>query len=171
MRRKIFGMICVPLDRNAKARLLHRARCLMRATEKGRHYGPVTAKAYAVFAALLMRFHNGQSGRCFPSYDAISEAAGCCRASVAPSLQALEAAGLLGVCNRLMRVRWKDEASLAWRARVMRTSNCYVFAGGEPSKAKLPSGTGNQVLNPDLFVALDRLQGALRGRAAAPVRA
>jgi hypothetical protein len=54
MRRKIFGMICVPLDRNAKARLLHRARCLMRATEKGRHYRAVTAKAYAIFAALLM---------------------------------------------------------------------------------------------------------------------
>ena len=33
-------------------------RALMRATEKGRHYGPVTAKAYAVFAALLMGFHN-----------------------------------------------------------------------------------------------------------------
>jgi hypothetical protein len=58
MRKKIFGMLAVPLDRNAKARLLHRARALMRATEKGRAYGPVTAKAYAVFATLLMQFHN-----------------------------------------------------------------------------------------------------------------
>jgi hypothetical protein len=60
-------MICVSLDRNEKARLLHRARALMRATEKGRHYGVVTAKAYA-------GFHNAKSGRCFPSYDAIAEA-------------------------------------------------------------------------------------------------
>ena len=41
------------------------------------------------------------------------------------SLAALEAAGLLGVANRLLRVRWKDEAAFAWRIRVMRTSNCY----------------------------------------------
>jgi hypothetical protein len=34
MRRKIFGMIAVPLDRNEKARLLHRARALMRAKRR-----------------------------------------------------------------------------------------------------------------------------------------
>jgi hypothetical protein len=96
-------MIAVPLDRNEKARLLHRARCLMRATEKGRHYGQVTAKAYAIFAALLMQFHNCRDGRCFPAYEAIAEAAVACRRT------ALEAAGLLGVCNRLVRVRWRDE--------------------------------------------------------------
>jgi hypothetical protein len=62
------------------------------------------------------------SGRCFPSYDRIAEAAGCCRQTVA-----LEAAGLLAVANRLLRVRWKDEFALAWRVRVMRTSNCYTF--------------------------------------------
>ena len=82
-RQKIFGMVAVPIDRNAKARLLHRARCLMARTEKGKHYGEITAKCYAVFAALLMGFHNGGSGRCFPAYDALAEAAGCCRASVA----------------------------------------------------------------------------------------
>jgi Helix-turn-helix domain len=104
VRKKIFGMIAVPLDRNEKAKLLFRARCLMRATEKGRAYGPVSAKAYAVFAALLMGFHNCRDGRCFPSYDRICEAAGCCRQTVAASLAALEAAGLLGVCNRLVGV-------------------------------------------------------------------
>jgi hypothetical protein len=40
VRRKIFGMLTMPLDRNAKARLLHRARCLMRASD-----GPITATA------------------------------------------------------------------------------------------------------------------------------
>jgi hypothetical protein len=63
-RQKIFGMVCVPLDRNQKAKLMHRARCLMRATEKGRHYGPITAKCYAVLCALLIGFHNNATGRC-----------------------------------------------------------------------------------------------------------
>jgi hypothetical protein len=181
MRQKIFGMICVPLDRNAKARLLHRARALMRATEQGRHYGAVTAKCYAVYAALLMGFHNNGSGRCFPSYDAIAEAAGCCRRTVAMAIYALEAAGLLSVANRLVRVKWRDELALVWRTRVMRTSNCYAFPieGSKsqaatsigPSKGNLPSGTGTQVFNSELFASLDRLKGALRGRAEPSVRA
>jgi hypothetical protein len=37
-----------------------------------------------VFAALLMGFHNGRDGRCFPSYDRICAAAGCCRQTVPP---------------------------------------------------------------------------------------
>jgi Helix-turn-helix domain len=173
MRRKIFGMIAVPLDRNEKARLLHRARAMMRATEKGRAYGQVTAKAYAVFCALLMGFHNAASGRCFPSYDRLQEAAGCCRQTVAASLAALEAAGLLGVCNRLVRVRWKDELAMATRTRVMRTSNCYAFpaTATEPSKSSFPTGTGIQVFNSDLFAALDRLKrGIRRGQAQDPDR-
>ena len=57
-RRKIFGMIAVPLDRNDKARLLFRARALMRATEKGKAYGAVSAKAYGVLCALLMQLRS-----------------------------------------------------------------------------------------------------------------
>jgi hypothetical protein len=169
MRQKIFGMIAVPLDRNEKARLLHRARAMMRATEKGRHYGAVSAKAYAVFAAILMQFHNCKSGRAFPSYNRLQEAVGCCRQTVAASIAALEAAGLLGVCNRLVRVRWRDELALVTRTRVMRTSNCYTFpsaATARSSESKLQAGTGIQVLPDLLSGALDRLQGAFRGRKA-----
>lgn len=169
MRRKIFGMIAIPLDRNEKARLLHRARALMRATEKGRAYGAVSAKAYAIFAALLMGFHNSGTGRCFPSYEAIQEAAGCCRQTVAMSLAALEAAGLLSVCNRLLRVRYRDEQALTARTRVVRTSNCYAFpstrASPEPSKSTFQGGTGTQFSNLPLAEALDRLQRGLRGAA------
>jgi hypothetical protein len=57
-------------------------RALMRRTEPGRAYGQITAKTLAVLQALLWGFHNAHSGRCFPSYEAISERAGCCRASV-----------------------------------------------------------------------------------------
>jgi len=139
----------------------------MRATEKGKAYGQITAKAYAVFAALLMGFHNAKTGRCFPSYTALQEAAGCCRATVAA--YPLEAAGLLSVCNRLQRVRWKDEAALTMRVRVLRTSNCYSFPStgaprpAEPSEFNSPTGTRIQVSNLPLFAALDRLQRGLRG--------
>jgi hypothetical protein len=165
MRRKIFGMAAVPLDRNEKVRLLHRARAIMRPVEKGAHYGAVSAKTYAVLCALLMGFHNAKSGRCFPSYKAISEAAGCCERTVAAALAALEESGLLTICNRLVRVRWKDELSLAWRTRICRTSNCYTFPGGtaQSSNGNLPRGTGTQVLNSELSDALNRLQGGIRG--------
>jgi hypothetical protein len=166
-RKKCFGLPAAPLDRNQKARLLWRARALMRSTAKGKHYGDITAKAYAIYAALLMGFHNCGTGRCFPSYDRLAEAAGCCRASVAPALEALERCGLLTVWNRLVRVKWRDPLALATRVRVMRTSNGYMFPGLEPSKAKLPSGTGNQVLDSGLFAALNRLQ---KGVGAAPRR-
>jgi hypothetical protein len=168
-REKLFGQgRSVPLDRNVKARLLHRARAMMRPVEKGAHYGQVSAKAYAVFCALLLQFHNCGSGRCFPSYKAISNAAGCCERTVAAALAALEESGLLTVCNRLVRVRWKDELSLAWRTQVCRTSNCYSFPGAaaQSSNGNLPRGTGTQVLNPSLSDALNRLQEAYEGRKA-----
>jgi hypothetical protein len=74
---------------------------LMRATEKGKAYGPITAKAYAVLSALLIGFHNNESGRCFPSYDRICEAAGCCRQTVARAGQACKAPGLARRENEL----------------------------------------------------------------------
>jgi hypothetical protein len=52
------------------------ARVLMRATEP-RNYGKITAKHFEVLRALLWDFHNAISGLCFPSYEAISEKAGC----------------------------------------------------------------------------------------------
>jgi hypothetical protein len=55
------------LDRNAKVRIMHWARCLARRTEKGKASGQVTAKAVAVLEALLWGFHNAKSGVCFPS--------------------------------------------------------------------------------------------------------
>lgn len=67
-REKMFGLGRPrALDRNAKVRIMHWARCLSRRTEKGRAYGVVTAKALAVLEALLWGFHNAKSGLCFPS--------------------------------------------------------------------------------------------------------
>ena len=73
-REKVFGDgLPWPLDRNAKVRVMTRARALMRRTERGKHYGIVTAKALAVLEALLWGFHNARSGLCFPSYEKIAE--------------------------------------------------------------------------------------------------
>ena len=45
-REKVFGLAAGrPLDREAKVRIMTRARGLLRATEPGKHYGPLTAKA------------------------------------------------------------------------------------------------------------------------------
>ena len=94
-----------PLDRNAKARIMILARALMRRTEKGKAYGPITAKALAVLEALLWGFHNARSGLCFPSYETIAARAGCARSTVAEAIKALEEAGLLTWVNRIKRVR------------------------------------------------------------------
>jgi hypothetical protein len=142
------------LDRNAKARIMHWARCLSRRTEKGRAYGEITAKALAVLEALLWAFHNARSGLCFPSYERIAEAASCARSTVAEAIKALEDAGVLSWVQRIKRIR---EAApdlfdgQGWRWRVIRTSNAYNFrdpkgAAGphDPSKSEKPTGTANQ---------------------------
>ena len=82
--------------------------------------------------ALLWGFHNAASGKCFPSYEAIAERASCARSAVAEAIRALERAGILTWCNRLKRVREYVLVlfgkTSAWRWRVVRTSNGYVFS-------------------------------------------
>jgi hypothetical protein len=174
-REKLFGIgRCRPMDREAKCRVMHLARCLMRRTEKGRAYGQIGAKAFAVLQTLLWCHHNAKSGRCYPSYQTIAEAAGCARSTVAEAINSLEAAGLLTWVNRLRRVRqWSNELG-APVTLVLRASNAYRFADpkGPPDtaqtpKSEKPTGTKNQGLNPDLLAALDHLKrGLARGASA-----
>jgi hypothetical protein len=159
-REKVFGFGRPrALDRNAKVRIMHWARCLSRKTEKGKAYGVVTAKALAVLEALLWAFHNAKSGLCFPSYETIAEAAGCARSSIAGALHALEDCGILSWVNRIKRVREPCPDLLGadgWRWRVLRTSNAYHFhdpGAPEPSKANFQAGTPNQDFFPSLVAA------------------
>jgi hypothetical protein len=184
-REKMFGEGRVlPLDRNAKARIMVLARALMRRTEKGKHYGIVSAKFLAVLNALLWGFHNAASGRCFPSYEAIAEKADCARSTVYEAIHALERAGVLSWVNRIVRVReWGPDlfgrAQNRWR--VIRTSNAYTFNDPrpctkppDPSKSEFPTGTEGQefllpvpcvldVANP-LHQALTRLGKTLESK-------
>lgn len=160
-REKMFGMGRPhALDRNAKVRIMHWARCLSRRTEKGRAYGQLTAKALAVLEALLWAFHNARSGLCFPSYETIAEAAHCARSTVAEALKALEEAGVLTWVQRIKRVREPCPDLLGdggWRWRVLRASNAYAFTDPSPaadrvksSKSETPTGTPNQALFPSI---------------------
>jgi hypothetical protein len=160
-REKVFGLGRPrALDRNAKVRVMHWGRCLSRRTEKGRAYGVVTAKALAVLEALLWAFHNAKSGLCFPSYEAIAEAAHCARSTVAEAIKALEDAGILSWVQRVKRVRERCSDLLGdngWRWRVLRTSNAYAFTDPSPaadwpnsSKSEKPTETPNQVLFPSM---------------------
>jgi hypothetical protein len=141
-REKVFGTgRPLPLDRNAKARVMTKARAMKRRTAKGRHYGQLTAKALDVLEALLWGFHNARSGLCFPSLESIAEKAACARSTVAEAIKALERCGLLTWCNRLKRVReivvgLFGEA--VGRVRVLRTSNAYRFNDPSPGKVLSP---------------------------------
>jgi hypothetical protein len=169
------------LDRNAKARIMHWARCLACERAAGRQRGVVTRAALEVLQALLWGFHNARSGFCFPSYEKIAEAAQCARSTVYDAVRALEDAGVLTWVNRIKRVRERCVDLLGdqgWRWRVLRTSNAYTFRDPSPSperpnpsKSEKPTGTGIQDLNPSLFAALDRLKGAFEKAAAPPARA
>ena len=96
-REKLFGPgRAVPLDRNAKARIMAYARAWgARHRQPGQHRGPITRAFLEVLEALLWGFHNARSGCCFPSYETIAEKAECARSVVAEALKVLELAGVL----------------------------------------------------------------------------
>ena len=119
-----------PMDGNAKARIMARARALSHKTEKGKHYGLITAKYLKVLEVLLWKFHNARSGLCFPSYESIAAAAKCTQSTVGEAIKALEDAGLLTWVNRIARIRESFRDLFGHRGnrtRVIRTSNGYAF--------------------------------------------
>ena len=95
-----------------------------------RHKGPVTRAYMDVLKALLCCFHNSSTGACFPSYERIADRADCARSTVAEAIEALELIGVLTWQNRITRVRERCRdlfGQAAWRWRVVRTSNAYVY--------------------------------------------
>lgn len=130
-REKVFGKgHAMPLDRNAKARIMQRAHALLRKTEPGKHYGHLTAKMLDVLRALLWHFHNAHSGLCFPGYEAIAARAGCAPSTVARAIKTLEIYGLLSWVNRIVRIRVTETDPFGRRVevwKVVRTSNSYCF--------------------------------------------
>ena len=155
-REKVFGPgRAVPLDRNAKARIMAYARAWgARHRQAGQHRGPITRAFLEVLEALLWGFHNSRDGRCFPSYESIAAKADCARSTVAEALKVLEWAGVLTWAHRITRIQERCQDLFGrhgWRWRVIRTSNAYVFRdplqrpeGPEPSKSENSAGTPKQ---------------------------
>ncbi len=135
-REKVFGPgRAIPLDPKAKARIWAHAQdytALHR--RKGQHRGPLTRATFDVLRALLWGFHNAETGRCFPSHEAIAEKAKVHRATVARAIVALEASGLLGWENRLVRQRVVVPGLMGPVVVLVprRTSNAYSFRDPEP---------------------------------------
>jgi hypothetical protein len=149
-REKVFGAaIGVPLDRNAKVRIMVYVRAYnARMKERGQHTGPVTRAFMDVLRALLYSFHNGRDGRCFPSYERIAATANCCRSTVYEAIRVLESAGVLTWVNRLTKIRVPERdlfGRIAHRWQVIRTSNSYRFL--DP-KAGAPAAPGCKSENP-----------------------
>ena len=143
-REKVFGPgRQIPLDRNAKARIMAYARAWSRQhSQPGQHKGPITRAFLDVLQALLWGFHNSRTGICFPSYERIAEKAECARSTVAEALRVLEWAGVLTWQNRITRalVRQRDLFG-RWSNRwtVIRTSNAYTFRDPQPQLAGVPA--------------------------------
>jgi hypothetical protein len=155
-REKVFGPgRAVPLDRNAKARIMAYARAWStRQRRPGQHKGPITRAFLEVLEALLWGFHNSRSGVCFPGYEAIAGKAECARSTVAEALKVLEWAGVLTWQHRIARIQVREVdlfGRWASRWRVIRTSNAYAFrdpqrpfAGVPASKSENRDGTPDQ---------------------------
>lgn len=133
---------CIPLDHNAKARIVAYAKAWS-ARNRGprQHRGPITRAFLEVLEALLWGFHNSRDGRCFPSYEAIAAKAQCARSTVAQALKALEWAGVLTWQNRITSIRVRERDLFGkWmtRWRVIRTSNAYVFHDPQQRTQSIP---------------------------------
>jgi DNA-binding MarR family transcriptional regulator len=160
-REKVFGDgPRVPLDREAKVRIMHFARALKHRTEPRQHYGVLTGKFVDVLHALLWLIHDGRSGQCNPAYATIADKAGCAPSTVGEAIKALEDAGILGWVNRIRRIGSRERDLFGhWATtwRVVRTSNAYVFHDpklaaqrGRPSNTEFRSGPPDTNTNKDI---------------------
>lgn len=141
--------------------------------------GGLSRAHFDVAERLLFKFHNAESGLCFPSLDAIAEAARVSKSTVQRALAFLERIGVVSWVNRL---EWAYRiVEGVGRQRVpARTSNGYQFhmpseaAQGLPwaAKRRRPDGplaatSGSADPSPfDLFC--DRHLSASRRKAPEP---
>jgi DNA-binding MarR family transcriptional regulator len=121
------------LDRNLIAKILFCAEALDRRTRaKGQHGGLLKPKGLDVLRALLRRFYSHRDGTCFPSYDAIAEAAGCCRATVATKLRILEQLGIIETIRRKVVASFTSRAHRVRFDVAVQTSNAYGLTYRSP---------------------------------------
>jgi hypothetical protein len=72
-----------------------------------------------VLKALLLTFHNRESGLCNPGYGALQRITGLCRQSIATALRRLEACGIITVVRRLVRLQVAHDCPQLGAGRVV----------------------------------------------------
>lgn len=121
--------VSTPLDRNARARLIHFAETYERNTKApGQRMGALGLTGLAVLKALIFTFM-GRGGLTCPSYTALQRATGLCRQTIARALDRLERAGIIKRIQRIVRERIVDQGRELVVAR--QGSNLYAFAAPE----------------------------------------
>lgn len=119
---------CCKLDRNLVARIMFCAEAFDRRTRaKGQHGGLLKGKGLDVLRVLLKCFYCYATGECFPSYDAIAEAAGCSRSTVAAKLRVLEEYGIIRTIRRKVVASFTSRVHRVRFDVGVQTSNSYVF--------------------------------------------
>lgn len=123
-----------PLDRNARAKVLHIAEQLERRTkEKGRKNGALGEVGLQILRALIFRFAHRQTGLCFPSYLALQALTGRSRGAIAAALKRLERCGIVRITRRLKRVAVERMSPITGRPEQVvitcQDSNLYAFTG------------------------------------------
>lgn len=155
--------ISTPLDRNQRAKLLHQAEMIERRSKgKGQRSGLLGLTGLEVLRKLVLHFANRQSGLCMPSYDALQEATGFCRQTIARAIRALEACGIIKVVRRLVR-RVIDGV-----VRCGQGSNVYAFNLGGRVELSVPVRSGQSASFPKPAKLLALLVGVGRRAAASP---
>ena len=122
-----FPTMWVPLDRNARARLVFAAKAIEKKTKaKGRADGAIGRSGLVVLQVLLWYASLGSTGRCDPSLLSIADKARCCVQTVVSALDRLASIGLITVTRRWLRYR--DPRTGVTHSRQI--TNGYTFASG-----------------------------------------
>ena len=123
------------MDRAHAWRLMAHAEALERDTRgPGKHGGCLKRTGLDVLRALLRHFYSYRDGTCFPSYEAIARAAGCCVETVRKAIRRLEAAGIISTLRRKVVTSFISRVHRVRFDVAVQTSNSYTFA--------MPSGDG-----------------------------
>ena len=115
----------VPLDRNARARLIFAALAIETKTKaKGRTDGAIGRSGLVILQVLLSYASLSASGRCDPALTTIADKARCCVQTVVSALERLASIGLITVTRRWLRVRDPQTGVMVSR----QITNAYAFA-------------------------------------------
>lgn len=119
------------------------AKAAMRARMKGARRGILTDIDLQILEALVFRFMDWRSGRLEPTYAMIAAETGRARATIAASLERLEAAGFI---ERMRRFRVVEEAEGQKAPQVEQAPNAYRVS--LPKRIAILVGLGPRICVP-----------------------